>query len=90
MSERMTTHMRNTLIAACIATTAAMIVPATLPQMVMPMQQTLDANSNEMAVLRRMPDVISMLVVFPIAVIGVRMSPTLVFQACGTLMIVGS
>jgi len=90
VSERMTTHMRNTLIAACIATTAAMIVPSTLPQMVMPMQQTLHADPNEMAVLRRMPDVISMLVVFPIAAIGVRFGPTLVFQACGTLMIVGS
>lgn len=80
---------RRLVLGVCVISAAAMVSSATFNYAVTPMVQDLDATESQQSLLRQLPNIGALLVIFLAGVLGLRVGARRFLIWCGALMAVG-
>ena len=85
----MNSQERRLVVGVCIVLAAATVSAATFNYVVLPMIDSLDATESQESLLRQLPSIGSLLVIFLAGVVGPRVGPQRFVMFCGLLMASG-
>ena len=85
----MTQQEKRLVIGVCALIAAALVSTATFNYIVLPMIMSLDASESQQSLLRQLPSIGALLMIFIAGVLGQRIGPRRLLVWCGLLMAVG-